>query len=216
MDKAPSSAAKATRNAAGDGMRAAVLPRHRHAKASWPAAATCRRRKTLASSPSPGQARMPAKPPQASNCSTLQGRSLPARTITNRSSTTPAAAQAGACTCQGGATRANQPPASDRRAKAGSSKLISPMPLRSTSNSVRVPRGQPPPGNSASSSRQPLEMVASGREASVSPRQTSPLASTSAKATGNGTALMTAWSRLRVSTRQQCPRWRIPLRRGER
>jgi hypothetical protein len=47
----------------------------------------------------------------------------------------------------------------------------------------------------------------------VSPRQTSPRASTSAKATGNGWGVMTAWKRPRESGRQQCLRWQIrPLR----
>ena len=136
--------------------------------------------------PASGQARTPAKPPLASNCSKHQAACRPARTTTSRSGATPAAAQAGACGSQGGATSASQPPAADNWASAGSNRLISPRPPRSTRNSVRFPRGQPPPGNSASSSGWPLGMVASGRLASVSPRQTSPLASTSARATGNG------------------------------
>ncbi len=211
----PASAASATRKGAGDGVSAEATERHRPANTGRPSAATCKRRRDLASIPSPGQASTPAKPPQASNCSMLHATSRPARTITRRSGATPAAAQAGACGKQGGATTANQPPSPDRRPNAGSNRLISPIPLRSTRNSLRQPRGQPPPGNSASSSAWPLGMAASGREASVSPRQTSPLASTSAKATGNGKAL-TAWNRLRVSTRQQCPRWRTRPHRGER
>ena len=211
----PSAVASATRKGAGDGISAIAAERHRPANTGRPSAATCRRRSALASMPSPTQACTPAKPPQASNCSTLQATSRPARTITRRSGTTPAAAQAGACGNQGGATSASQPPASDRRPSAGSNRLISPIPLRSTRNSLKQPRGQPPPGNSASSSAWPLGMAASGREASVSPRQTSPLASTSAKATGNGKAL-TAWNRLRVSARQRYLRWQTRLRRGER
>ena len=210
-----SSALSASRKGAGDGASATWAGRHRQASVGRPSAATCKRRRALALTPSPGQAKTPEKPPQASNCSMLQATSCPARTMTRRSSATPAAIQAGACGTQGGATRASQPPSPDKRPSAGNNRLISPMLLRSTSNSVRQPHGHPPPGNSASSSVWPLEIAASGREASVSPRQTSPLASTSAKATGNGKALMTAWNRLRVSARRQRPRWRTrPHRAG--
>lgn len=216
MFSASSPLASTTRSGAGDGVSAAAMERHKQANVERPSAATCRRRRVLASTPSPGQPSTPAKPPQARSCSMLQAVSLPARTITSRSSAMPAAAQAGACGSHGGATRASQPPACDSLERAGSNRLISPTPLRPTSNSVSVPRGQPPPGNSASSSGWPLGIAASAREASVSPRQTSPLASTSAKATGNGKAFMTASSLPRVSGRRQRPRWQIRLRRGER
>ena len=53
-----------------------------------------------------------------------------------------------ACGVPLGATSASQPPAADKRARGGSSRLISPRPLRSTRISVRQPRGQPPPGSS--------------------------------------------------------------------
>jgi hypothetical protein len=47
----------------------------------------------------------------------------------------------------------------------------------------------------------------------VSPRQTSPRASTSAKGIGDGMAFMRASKRLRGSGRRRCLRWRIrPLR----
>ena len=204
-----SPADKATRSDAGDGTRNATVGRHKQAKTGRPSAATCSRRKARASMPVSGQASTPAKPPQASNCSTHQPTCRPARTTTRRSSATPAAAQAGACGNQGGATSASQPPAADSRARAGSSRLISPTPLRSTRISVRLPRGQPPPGNSASSSAWPLGMAAAGSAASVSPRQTSPRASTSAKGIGDGMAVMTASRRLRGSGRRRCLRWRI-------
>ena len=189
--KPPSPAASAMRSGAGDGLPAVAVDRHKQAKTGRFSAATCRRRKTRASRPASGQARTPAKPPLASNCSRHHAACRPARTTTSRSGTTPAAAQDGACGSQGGATSASQPPAADNCARAGSNRLNSPRPPRSTRNSVRLPRGQPPPGNSASSSGWPLGMVASGRLASVSPHQTSPLASTSARAIGNGAALMT-------------------------
>lgn len=190
-DKSLSPAVSAIRNGAGDGVRAATVARHKQAKTGRPSAATCQRRRTRASISASGQARTPAKPPQASNCSTHQPTCLPARTTTRRSRASPAADQAGACGNQGGATRASQPPAADSWASAGSSRLISPTLLRSTRISVKIPRGQPPPGNSTSSSAWPLGMVVSGSAASVSPRQTSPLASTSANAVGNGAAFMT-------------------------
>ena len=210
----PSPASRATRSGAGDGAFAAAVDRHKQAKTRCPSAATCRRRKARASMPSPGQASTAAKPPLASSCSVHQPTSRPARTMTRRSSATPAAAQAGACGNQGGATSASQPPADDKAAIAGSNKLISPTPLRSTRTSVRLPRGQPPPGNSASSSVWPLGIALSGSEASASPRQTSPLARTSAKATGSGMAFMRAWRRLRGSGRRRCPRWRTRPRRA--
>ena len=108
-DKLPSPAARATRSGAGDGARNATVGRHKQAKTARLSAATCKRRKARASMPASGQASTPAKPPQASNCSTHQPTCRPARTTTSRSSATPAAAQAGACACQGGATRAIQP-----------------------------------------------------------------------------------------------------------
>lgn len=184
---------RARRRGAGDGTPATAIERHSPAKTGRPSTATCSRRKVRASMPLSGQASTPAKPPQASSCSRHQPSCRPVWTTTRRSGTRPAAAQAGACGCQGGATSASQPPAADNRANAGSSKLISPRPLRSTRISVRLPRGQPPPGSSASSSGWPLGMAASGRLASASPRQTSPRASTSARASGDGMALMTRY-----------------------
>ena len=205
-----------TRSGAGDGACAAAVDRHKQAKTERLSTATCNRRKACALMPASGQASTPAKPPQASNCSIDQAAFLPACTMTSRSSASPAAAQAGPCGNHGGATSASQPPADDSWAKAGSSRLISPTLLRSTRISVKLPRGQPPPGNSASSSGWPLGIVLSGRQASVSPRQTSPLASTSAKATGNGVAFMTVLKRLRGSGRRQCLRWQIRLHPAER
>ena len=190
-ERPPSPAASATRSGADDGLPAVAVDRHKQAKTGRFSAATCKRRSARASRSAAGQARTPAKPPLASSCSTHQAAWRPASTTTRRSSATPAAAQAGACGRQGGVTSASQPPACDSRASAGSSRLISPRPPRSTSNSTRFPRGQPAPGNSASSSAWPLGMVAAGRLASMSPRQTSPLASTSASATGDGATFMT-------------------------
>ncbi len=213
-DKSVSLAAfNMTRSGAGDGTPAAAVDRHKQAKTERPSAATCSRRKARASMFASGQASTPAKPPLASSCSTLQPMLLPALTTTSRSSATPAADQAGACGNHGGATSASQPPSADSRASAGRSRLISPTLLRSTRISVKFPRGQPPPGNSASSSAWPLGMALSGSVASVSPRQTSPRASTSAKATGNGWVFMTVSKRLRESGRRRCLRWQIrPLR----
>jgi len=190
-DKPPSPAVRASRKGAGDGAEAWASGRHRQVKVDRPSAATCRRRSAWAPIPASGQASTPAKPPLLSNCSQHQATCLPARMMTSLSSARPAAAQAGACGNQGGATRASQPPSADKRARAGKSKVISPRPLRSARISVRAPRGQPPPGSSSSSTRWPLGSARSGGLARVSPRQTSPLASTPAKASGNGMALMT-------------------------
>lgn len=159
--------------------------------ADRPSAATWRRRRLRASIPACGQASTPANPSEANSCSTHQAVCFPACRTTIRSSANPAAAQAGACGKQGGVTSASQPPSADRRARAGSSSETSPKPLLSTRNSVRLPRGQPPPGNSASSSACPLGIVSPAKLAKVSPRQTSPLARTSAKGLGNGTQFMT-------------------------
>lgn len=145
-------AANSMRKGAGEGKRATEVGRHRQTNVGCPSAATCKRRKARASIPAAGQASTPAKPPLASSCSQHQAASLPALTTTMRSSARPAAAQAGAYANQGGATSANQPPAADNWANAGSRKRTSPKPLRSTRISVRFPCGQPPPGNSASSS----------------------------------------------------------------
>ena len=196
-DKLLSPAARARRKGAGEGDPPASVGRHKQVKAERPSAATCRRRRARASMLASGQAKTPAKPPQVSNCSTHQPMRRLALMMTSRSSASPAAAQAGACGRQGGATSASQPPSADRRASAGKSRLISPTPLRSTRISVRLPRGQPPPGNSASSSGWPLGIVSCASEASVSPRQTSPRASTSARASGNGWGFMRVWKPLR-------------------
>ena len=187
-DRPSAAPASTRRRGAGDGRPATAVDRHRQARVGLPSAATCRRRRARASMLLAGQASTPAKPPLANNCSQHQAASRPARMSSKRSGTTPAAAQAGACGCQGGSIRASQPPACDKVARAGSSKLISPWPQRSTRISVRFPCGQPPPGNSASRAAWPLAMAFSGRPGSASPRQMSPLASTSAR--GNGTALM--------------------------
>ena len=189
-DKPPSPAASAIRKGAGDGVAAKATGRHSQVKVGPPSAAACKRRSALASMPAAGQARTPAKPPQASSCSQHQAACWPARITTRRSSASPAATQAGACGNQGGATSASQPPSADNFAKAGNNRLISPRPLRSTRISVKFPCGQPPPGNSTSSSGWPLEMAFPGKLASMSPRQISPRASTSAKACGKAARLI--------------------------
>lgn len=151
-DKPPSPAANARRKGAGEGVEVSATGRHSQVKVDLPSAAACKRRKALASIPASGQTSTPAKAPQANICSQHQAACLPALTTTKRSSARPAAAQAGAYGNQGGATNASQPPSADNRAKAGNNRLISPKPLRSTRISVKFPRGQPPPGNSASNS----------------------------------------------------------------
>ena len=186
MDKAASSALRASRNGAGEGCFAADSGRHKQANPGRASAATCNRRNARASMPASGQASTPAKPPLASNCSQHQAPCRPARITTRRSRATPAAAQAGAWGKAGGVTKASQPPSAESRANAGSNKVSSPRPLRSTRISVRFPRGQPPPGNSASRAGCPLGTALAGSAASESPRQTSPRARTAARPTGNG------------------------------
>ena len=212
-DNPDSPAASATRSGAGDGVAATASGRHRQASVGRPSAATCKRRNALALMPTSGQNSTPEKPPQASNCSQHQAACRPPWITTRRSSARPAAAQAGACSRHGGATRASQPPSAESCARTGNNRPISPKPLRSTRISVRFPRGQPPPGNSASSSAYPLGRVLSCRPASVSPRQISPLASTSESASGRDKALMTGCWSPRESGQRQSLRWQIRPRR---
>lgn len=139
------------RKGAGDGLAARWLGRHSTVNIACPSAATCKRLSARASTLASGQASRPAKPPLFNNCSIHHAACFPGRTTSKRSGAIPAAAQAGACGIQGGATRASQPPAADSLDKAGRNRLISPMPLRSTRISLRQACGQPPPGNSSSS-----------------------------------------------------------------
>lgn len=192
-DKPPSPAASARRSGAGEGVAIVAVDRHKTAKTGRPSAATCKRRRLRTSIPASGQAKTPANPPLANNCSTHHALWRPPCTTTKRSGARPAAAQAGACGCHGGATSASQPPPAESCAKAGNNRRISPNPQRSTRHSTSAPRGQPLPGSSSSSSACPLGIVDSGRWASVLPRQTSPLASTAASGTGCGTAFTTGW-----------------------
>ena len=186
-------AARASRKGDGEACVACADGRHRQAKVARPSAATCKRRRPRASTPWSSQSRMPAKPSQASNCSPHHAACFPARMTTRRSSDSPAAIQAGAFGTKGGSTSASQPPSADRRARAGRSRVSSPRPLLSVRISVRQPRGQPPPGSSASSSGWPLGTASSSSPAMLSPRQISPLASTSARTSGNGAAFMTGY-----------------------
>ena len=95
--RASVSGPKLMRNGAGDGATAAEAARQSAANTGRPSAATCSRRKALASSALPGQASTPAKPPLASKASIDHAASLQARTTSSRSGAMPAAAQAGAC-----------------------------------------------------------------------------------------------------------------------
>lgn len=189
----PACALRPRRSGAGEAVCAAAGERHKQARAGLPSAATCQRRNVRASSVRPGfsgQARTAANPRLVNSCSMHQAASAAGWRISRRSRAIPAAAQAGAYGRKGGATRANQPPLAERRAKAGMSRLNSPMPLLALRNSLKQARGQPPPGNSASSSAKPLGTAAWGKWARLSPRQISPRASTSARAAGSGCLLM--------------------------
>lgn len=191
-DRADSVPCTARRKAAGDAWPAEAVDRHRQAKTLRPSTANCRRRSRCGSMAGTDQARMAENPSLASNCSRLHRKSCPGRTITRRSSAIPAADQAGAKGRKGGANRASQLPLADRRASEGNNRLSSPHPCCSVRISVRQPCGQPPPGNSASSSGKPLGKTPSGRLARPLPRQTSPRARTSSRATGEASALTTS------------------------
>ena len=74
-----------------------------------------------------------------------------ARTMTRRARSMPAAASAGAYGRYGGAIHTTSRPAACTCASAGSVSRNSPMPSRSSRNSVSAPCGQPRPGSAASS-----------------------------------------------------------------
>lgn len=204
-DKPFSIAVSVRRKGAGDGVTAVAVDRHRTEKMDCPSAATCKRRNIRVSMPASGQASSPAKPPLFSNCSTHQAACLPGWITSRRSGATPAAAQAGACGSQGGATSASQPPSPDSRARAGSNRPISPIPLRSLRISVRLPRGQPPPGSSGSSSGWPLGIVLAGKPGKASPRQMSTRARIAAR-DGAPEILPMTWLQARSAVKP-IPRW---------
>ena len=99
--------------------------------------------------------------------------------IARRLRSIPQAAQAGALSSCGGATSKDQRSSSPNFPSAGIKRAHSPNPVLSTRISVSVPRGQPPPGNSASSVGKPLETAGTGVLAKRLAHQISGRASTS-------------------------------------
>jgi hypothetical protein len=156
-------AARSTRKGAGEGVMPLAAGRHRQAKVDRPSAATCKRRKAR------HRCRLPARPARRQthrkpaivrNTRRPAGRPTDHQPLQRQTPPLPRPAHA--------AARAAPPaPASHRLPTTGptpaATKLISPRPLRSTRISVKFPRGQPPPGNSASSSAWPLGDGFSGK-----------------------------------------------------
>ena len=168
------SPSSARRNGAGDGWLAQAAGRKTKSSVRLLSAANCRRRSALACT-SGSQATTAPTPSAASERSQAQTASRPGALATSkRDKSRPYACSAGACSGCGEATQTSQASSSlDSRARAGSSRLSSPMPRCSGRISVRPPRGQPPPGNSRSSLAKPVGTPGSGALARASPRQTS-------------------------------------------
>ena len=147
--------------------------RNRKASARVPAAATCRRRTCPGSTRSAQHTTAPAAPLD-SDCSAAHSRSRrdSGSTTTRRAQPTPPETHAGACNPCGGAISTNQCPASRMAFSTGSSNEHSPTPTPSAKSSVSAPRGQPPPGSSASSTEKPLDKTGTSAPARW-PRQTS-------------------------------------------
>lgn len=182
-------AESASRRGAGDAAACSLDGRKRKASVSWPAAATCRRRTWRASMRAPQPSTQP-KAPLASACSSAHSAPLCRAGVmtASRARSTPNAASAGPLGRNGGATSSDQRPSARIRASVGIRRDNSPMPTsrlaveveeitESATASLRIshsaPRGQPPPGNSASSMAKPLASVGRAAEASWSAHQTS-------------------------------------------
>ena len=162
------------RSGAGDDWPAHAGERKTNSSVRLFSAASCSRRSVLVCT-SGSQATTAPTPSAASERSQAQAASRPGALATSRrDKSRPYSCSAGACSRCGGATQTSQASSSlDSRAKAGKSRLSSPMPRRKGRISVSPPRGQPPPGSSRSSSAKPVGTPGSGALASASPRQTS-------------------------------------------
>lgn len=170
----PPSPSSSRRSGAGDGCPAQATGRKTKSSVRLLSAASCSRRSALLCT-SGSQATTAPTPSAASERSQAQAASRPGALATSkRDKSRPYSCSAGACSGCGEATQTSQASSSlDSRARAGSSRLSSPMPRCNGKISVRPPRGQPPPGNSRSSSAKPVDTPGSGALASASPRQTS-------------------------------------------
>jgi len=160
------------RSAAGDASSILRMERNRIPSDSPASAASCKRRRALESACA-SQASTTLAVPARSACSTAQSPSCALRgcTMSTRARLTPARASAGAYGTCGGATNTSQRSSSVARASAGMSRESSPIPSRGITISVSAPRGNPPPGNSASSPGKPEGSACTGGAAS--PRQMS-------------------------------------------
>lgn len=167
------SPSSARRNGAGDGWLAQAAGRKTKSSVRLLSAANCRRRSALACT-SGSQATTAPTPSAASERSQAQTASRPGALATSkRDKSRPYACSAGACSGCGEATQTSQASSSlDSRARAGSSRLSSPIPRCSGRISVRPPRGQP-------SGQLPVKLGKARRHtgqrrlARASPRQTS-------------------------------------------
>ena len=145
------------RSAQGDDSARARAGRNRKATVSLPAAATSRRLTWRASMRGAQHSTLP-RAPLARACSAAHKASFVrlGETTMSRARSIPDDVQAGACSACGGATSSDHFSWPERRVSAGIMSEHSPMPTRSDRTSVSVPRGQPPPGSSASSAAKPL------------------------------------------------------------
>lgn len=173
-----------SRKAAADASLCARPGRNRKARVPLPATALCRRRTCRASACVAQHSTMPSAPLDKA-CSVVHSASCgrSGETSARRARPMPAAAQAGAWQACGGATSSIHLSSASMRVSAGSRNEHSPKPLPSARISVSAPRGQPPPGSSASRRAKPLGMPGRAAPARVLPRQTSGRIRTSSKET---------------------------------
>ena len=172
------------RNAAADDSLRARSGRNRKARVLLPAAATCRRLTWMGSIWVIQHSSAP-NAPLARACSAAHSasRGRPGETTAKCAKSIPRAAQAVPLSGCGGATSSDQRPSARMRPSTGSSSEHSPSPALSARISVSAPRGQPPPGSSASSWAKPLASTGMAALAKRSAHQTSGRARISARAT---------------------------------
>ena len=127
---------------------------------------------------------LPLRPSRKAADGRVAVMAIGASTTTSRARSMPAAHHAGACKSCGGCTAASQPPRCVTAARAGNSRVSSPMPMPSSSSSTSEAAGQPCPGSTASSSGKPVAKPRSTTGATALPRQTSARARTSAREAG--------------------------------
>ncbi len=152
-DNCPLAAARHNRRSgAGEDSWRATAGRNTKLKPSPAPAANCRRRRWSGLACGSQHSKAP-KLALLSICSAAHRRSpgLSDCTSNSRRTSTPACARAGAKTWCGGASKTMVSPAAAKRDNRGANRRNSPSPCCAHSNSVNVDGGQPPPGNSRSS-----------------------------------------------------------------